>query len=321
MFFEEGRTVEVGQVLAVMDSRELSQQAAMAEAGLALARSRLGPLRTQAEYLEKAVEARISSARAALAKVTAGPRSQEIESARQAVNQAQAAWSLAREKADRAENLYRQEVVPLARKDEAVRAAQAAMAALRQAEETLDLAVEGARPEDVRIAEAALASALAERDAVKRARMEVDSAERQIDLARAEADLAATRLEYATLRAPGDGVVLSRNIEAGETVFPGTPVASIADISSVEVRFYVEEPDLGRFSAGDEVTLRSDSFEGETFSGRLTFLSDRAEFTPKMVLTKEERSRLVFLAKASFENPDRKLKPGMPVDVFLEERP
>jgi len=313
--------VQTGQVLAVIDTTELSQQASKARAGLALARSQMEPLQTQVKYLEKSVEARISAARAALEKVKAGPRDQEIEGARQAVIRARAAADLAREKADRAQTLYREEVIPLARRDEALREAQAAGAALRQAEEALDLAEEGARPEDIRMAEADLESATAERETVKRARMEVGSAQRQVELAMAETELAATRLEYATLKAPINGVVLSRNIEVGETVFPGSPVASIADLSTIEVRFYVEEPDLGRFSPGAPVTLRCDSFEGETFSGTLTFLSDRAEFTPKMVLTKEERSRLVFLAKASFENPDRKLKPGMPVDIFLEDRP
>lgn len=321
VFFGEGQAVKAGQVLAVIDSTELSQQAARAGASLALARSRLEPLRTQATYLEKSAKARISAARAALEKVTAGPRSQEIESTRQAVNQAQAAQSLAREKAERAQTLYREEVIPLARRDEAVRWAQAADAALRQAQEALDLAEEGARPEDIRMAEADLESAIAQREAVKKARMEIISAEHQVELAQAEADLASTRLEYATLRAPMDGVVLSRNIEVGETVFPGSPVASIADLSTVEVRFYVEEPDLGRLVPGSAVRLSSDSFEGETFSGTLTFLSDKAEFTPKMVLTRDERSRLVFLAKASFENPEGRLKPGMPVDVFPEDGP
>ncbi len=319
--FQEGQSLKAGQVLAFLDTRELLQQATRARAGLALAQSRLEPLRTQAEYLEKSVEARISAARAALEKVKAGPREQEIESARQAVNRARAAADLAAEKAERALTLYQKEVIPLARRDEAVKEAEAAEAVLRQAEEALNLAEEGARTEDLRIAQANLASAKAEREAVERARLEISTAEHQVELAQAEVDLADTRLGYATLRMPIDGVVLSRNIEAGETVSPGIPVASISDLSAVEVRFYVEEPDLGIYSPGAPVRLRSDSFKDETFTGTLTFLSDRAEFTPKMVLTKGERTRLVFMAKAVFDNPDRKLKPGMPVDVFLEENP
>lgn len=319
--FDEGQTVQAGQILAMIDSAELSNHAAAARAAVDLSRSRLEPLKKQAQYLEKSVEARILSARAALEKVKAGPRTQEIERARQAVEQARAQALLAMEKAERARALYAKEVLPLARRDEAVRASEGAEAALRQAEEALKLAEEGSRSEDIRMAEANLGAALAEREAVARARMEIGPAQKQVELALAEAALAETRLEFATLRAPIGGVVLSRNIEEGETVAPGSPVASLADLSMVQVRFFAEEPDLGRLSLGARVFLHSDSFEGETFSGTLIFLSDRAEFTPKMVLTRDERTRLVYMAKASFENPDSKLKPGMPVEIFLENRP
>jgi len=319
--FDEGQTVKAGQILAMIDSTELSNQTAAARAAVDLSRSRLEPLKKQAQYLEKSVEARILSARAALEKVMAGPRSQEIERTRQAVEQARAQALLAMEKAERARVLYAKEVLPLARMDEAVRASEGAEAALRQAEEALKIAEEGSRGEDIRMAEANLGAALAEREAAARARLEIGPAQKQVELALAEAALAETRLRYATLRAPIEGVVLSRNIEKGESVVPGNPVASLADLSTVQVRFFAEEPDLGRLSVGIQIFLRSDSFEGETFSGTLTFLSDRAEFTPKMVLTREERTRLVYMAKASFENPDLKLKPGMPVDIFLENHP
>jgi len=317
-FFEEGQTVEADQVLAVIDSAELSQQAARAKANLDFTRSRLSPLKTQARYLEQSVKARIAAAAAGLEKVTSGPRSQEVESAKQVVLQAQAGARLSREKADRAETLYREEVLPLARRDEALRNAEAAEAALRRAEEDLNLMEEGARPEDVRIAQAVLDTVLAERETVKRAWMEVTSAQHQMELAEAEADLAATRLDHATVRSPINGVVLSKNIEVGEAVSPGSPIASLASLSTVQVRFYVEEPHLGRLSFGSPVSLRSDSFPGETFTGTLIFLSDRAEFTPKTIQTKEERTRLVFLSKASFRNADHRLKPGMPVDIFVE---
>ena len=236
--FEEGQTVQAGQILAIIDSAELSNQTAAARAAVDLSRSRLEPLKKQAQYLEKSVEARILSARAALEKVMAGPRSQEIERARQAVEQARAQALLAMEKAERARALYAKEVLPLARMDEAVRASEGAEAALRQTEEALKIAEEGSRGEDIRMAEANLGAALAEREAVARARLEIGPAQKQVELALAEAALAETRLEYATLRAPIGGVVLSRNIEEGESVAPGNPVASLADLSTVQVRFF-----------------------------------------------------------------------------------
>jgi HlyD family secretion protein len=82
------------------------------------------------------------------------------------------------------------------------------------------------------------------------------------------------------------------------------------------VRFYLEEVHLGRLNLGDPVSLRSDSYPWETFTGVVSFLSDQAEFTPKTVQTIEERTKLVFLAKATAANPGQKLKTGMPVDVL-----
>jgi HlyD family secretion protein len=316
--FEEGQVIEAGRILAVIDSTELSEQLARAQANLEFARSRLDPLRAHAQYMEKSVQARIRSAQAHLEKVTSGLRPQEIESARQAVNQAKAAAQLAMERAARAERLYSQEVIPLSRKDEALHESEAAEAMLRQAEEALDLAEEGARPEDIAVAKAALSSAIAEREAVKTAWLEVTSAKHQLELAEAETRLATARLSYATVHSPIDGIVLSKSIEAGETVLPGSPIASIANLSRVLVRFYVEEKQLGNVRLGETLSIRSDSYPGKSFPGTLTFLSDSAEFTPKTIQTTEERTKLVFLAKATAQNPDQVLKPGMPVDVLME---
>jgi HlyD family secretion protein len=318
--FEEGQAIEPAQILATVDDAELSGQHSKAKANLEAVRSRLESLRTYARYLTRSVEARIKAAQADLNKVSRGPRPQEVESARQAVNQAQAQYELTTEKAERTEKLYQQEVIPLVRRDEALRAAEAAEAVLRQAEEALDLAEEGSRQEDVEIARASLASAQAERERVKRAWMEVTSAEYQVELAEAELRLAETRLDHATVRSSISGIVLSKSIEVGETALPGSPIASIADLSTVRVRFYVEEERLGHLNLGGTVKIRSDSFPEKSFTGKISFLSDKAEFTPKTIQTREERTKLVFLAKVTADNPGQALKPGMPVDVILEEK-
>lgn len=317
--FEEGQIVKAGQILSTIDSTELSEQLARTQANLQFAHSRLDVLGAQARYMERSVEARISSARANLEKITSGLRPQEIEKARQAVIQARAAADLAEEKAARAEVLYSQEVIPSARRDETFRESERAQAVLRQAVEALDLAEEGARAEDVAVARAALDSATAEKEEVKRARLEVTSARHQLELAEAETRVAETRLSYATLRSPIDGIVLSKNIEIGETVLPGAPIASIADLSRVLVRFYIEEPDLGLVHLGEKLSIFSDSYPDSTFPAILTFLSDSAEFTPKTIQTRNERNKLVFLAKVTAQNPDQALKPGMPVDVIMED--
>ena len=130
--------------------------------------------------------------------------------------------------------------------------------------------------------------------------------------------LASIRLDQATLKSPLAGVALTKVIEPGENILAARPVTTIADLSEIKVRFYVQEEELGGLKLGDPVRIISDSSPESPFLGHISFISDRAEFTPKTILTKEERTKLVFMIKAEAANPEEKLKPGMPVDVTLE---
>jgi multidrug efflux pump subunit AcrA (membrane-fusion protein) len=87
----------------------------------------------------------------------------------------------------------------------------------------------------------------------------------------------------------------------------------------VTLTVYVPEPDIGKLSLGQEVDVFVDSFPGEAFTGHITYISDNAEFTPKNVQTREERVNTVFAVKIQLDNPDHRLKPGMPADAILSE--
>jgi HlyD family secretion protein len=122
---------------------------------------------------------------------------------------------------------------------------------------------------------------------------------------------------YATLSAPFDGVVLTRQAELGEVVAPGTPIITLADLDHVWLRAYLNETDLGRVRLGQEVTVTSDSFPGKRFTGKLSFIAPKAEFTPRSVETHAERVTLVYRVKIDIDNRDRKFVPGMPADAML----
>jgi len=139
-------------------------------------------------------------------------------------------------------------------------------------------------------------------------------------LAQTQAALALidVQLEKTVIRAPIDGVVLTRNLEVGETAAPGSVVMEIGNLQEVELVVYISETEYGKVQLGDKVSITADSFPGETFTGSVVYISDQAEFTPRNVQTTDGRQATVYAVKLSVPNPDLKLKPGMPADVTFE---
>jgi HlyD family secretion protein len=112
-------------------------------------------------------------------------------------------------------------------------------------------------------------------------------------------------------------VVLSKNIEPGEYVAPGTPVVTVADLVNVWLRAYIDERDQDRVKVGQRARVTTDSRSGKAYDGRVAFLSEKSEFTPKTVQTQRERVRLVFRVKIDIQNPQMELKAGMPADAEI----
>mgnify|MGYP001247295709 FL=1 len=136
-------------------------------------------------------------------------------------------------------------------------------------------------------------------------------------LAQAQAALATigVQLKKTVVTAPVDGIVLTRGVEVGETLAPGGVVITIGQLQEVELVVYIPETVYGNVNLGDQVSIVVDSFAGETFTGSVTYISNKAEFTPRNVQTVEGRQATVYAVKLSVPNPDLKLKPGMPADV------
>jgi HlyD family secretion protein len=131
-------------------------------------------------------------------------------------------------------------------------------------------------------------------------------------------DRADSQLGDATIASPIRGTVLQTYVERGEIARPGGPVASLADLGRMWIKVYIKEPVLGKIRLNDEAALKISSYPDREFRGRVTWISDKAEFTPKMVQTKDARSDLVYAVKISVPNPDGVLKIGMPADVVLK---
>jgi len=152
-------------------------------------------------------------------------------------------------------------------------------------------------------------------------RSKMDDALTAYRVAKSQYDYIRASIDQAVLYAPVDGIVLEKNLEVGEMAFPGTPVVTIANLEKPWINIYVRETKLGLLKHGQKAEVFVDSFPDTPFSARVASISNKAEFTPKTIQTKEERVKLVYAVKLIVDNPGMKLKPGMPADavVHVEE--
>jgi HlyD family secretion protein len=145
-----------------------------------------------------------------------------------------------------------------------------------------------------------------------------DVAVSQLQLTRASLRTAELKLKDSVMYAPLRGVVLRKDVEAGETVGTGTILFTIGDLETPWVKVYVKEDELGSVKLGQKADVMVDSFPDKRYEGVVVYISSDAEFTPKNVQTKEERVKLVFGVKINVKNQNDELKPGMPADVVID---
>jgi HlyD family secretion protein len=225
----------------------------------------------------------------------AGPRTQDKEAARQTIVDAQADLEQKKKDLARYQALYEKDEIPAQTRDQAATSVTRAQATLNRAQEAYSQLEEGTRQEQL---------------AVDRA---------NVHQAQQSQTLSQIRLAYTVLRAPFDGMVVTRQAELGEVVAPGTPIVTLADLQHLWLRVYVPETDLGKIHWGQAVEVRADTYPNKIYQGRISFISSEAEFTPKSVQTEKERVTLVYRVKVDVDNPNQELKPGMPADVTIRQ--
>jgi HlyD family secretion protein len=141
------------------------------------------------------------------------------------------------------------------------------------------------------------------------------------DVAASEARVAqiADRIAKSKISAPFAGTVLATYARAGEYVQPGQPLFRIASLDTLTLRAYVTEPQLAQLKLGQHVQVSVDRGEGSrlAFSGTVSWIASKAEFTPTPIQTRDERADLVYAVKILVPNHDGMLKIGMPADVAL----
>jgi HlyD family secretion protein len=240
-------------------------------------------------------QARRDNQASILERLVHGSRPEEIREAKATVAERSATLENALAALHRRESLVAKGALTGEEFDNARTAVREAEARLATAKEALRLAEIGPRPEDIEAARAQL---------------------RAEDAALSQAE---RRLADSDLIAPAAGEILTRARERGAIVAAGETVFALTLTSPVWVRTYVGEPDLGRVRPDMPVLVQPDSPKGETYTGHIGFISPTAEFTPKTVETRELRPDLVYRLRIVVENPDGRLRQGMPVTVIVPD--
>jgi HlyD family secretion protein len=328
---DEGQAVEAGQLLAVLERDSFLAGRDQALANLTRAEETLNQMQSLLALSRQALPAEVERAEAAVKTLEAqlkesetGYRSQDVQQARLALEEARITMEQARKDQARFEQLFKRNVIAEKDKDAADLKYQTAMKEYQRARQAFALLKEGYRQESIEAARARLAET---RAALKLARSnlqkieatekEVAAARAQVKASRAAVELAEIQLSHSQLRAPSKGIIVSRNVEPGEVVSIGQEVISLADLSQVDLKVFVDETEIGKVKPGQPVDVKIDTFPDKIYPGSVSFISPEGEFTPKIIQTRKERVKLVYLVKIKIPNPEFELKSGMPADAWF----
>ena len=281
MRLEEGDRVNRGDLVATLDTRdtELQIQRGRADRATAVAQLRLLEAGSRVEDIRQA-QAQADAAESDVTAIDADLKAAQVDLDRfEALLKADAGSQKQRDDAKARVDVTRERM-------------RGAQDRVRAARETVARFKQGSRPEEIDAARARVAAADAQIAVLEKA------------------------LADAQIAAPVSGVVTQKLVDAGEIIMRGTPILVVTDLDNAWANLFVPEPMVPRVKLGQPAKVVTDA-GGEGLTGKVTFVSPKAEFTPRNVQTAEERSKLVYRIKVTVDNRAGILKPGMPVDAEL----
>jgi len=238
-------------------------------------------------------EAAVQMADAQLRLLIKGARKEDVFQAKSLLTQAEVNFNKVKKDKERIGRLYKANTVSEKQYDDITAAYKVALAKYKSAKENFLKVSKITRPEELEQAEARLKEANANLSLVKK------------------------RINDSYIISPLNGFIVKKFFEESEYVNPGSSLLRISDLSRVELIIYVTERELGGVKLGEKADVFVDAYPDKSFDGKVTYISPEAEFTPKNIQTKDERTKLVFAVKIKIMNPDFKLKPGMPADAVI----
>ncbi len=144
---------------------------------------------------------------------------------------------------------------------------------------------------------------------------EIEQAKGNLKKAKASVDLLKKNIRDSYVTSPISGFIVKKFIETGETVTPMSSLFKVSNLETVDLVIYISEVELGKVKLGQRAEITNDTYPDRKYEGKVTYISPEAEFTPKNVQTKDERTKLVFAVKISVDNKNFDLKAGMPADA------
>lgn len=290
--------VDLRQVALAFKGNERVQEMRVQEGDSVLPGQVLAVLdTTMLELRIRQAQAQVRVQQEGLNRLRSGSRPQEIAQTEAASAAAQAELTQARQQLQRL-NAISVETAGQAVSKLDIEAAEArfavAQANLNRAQQVQELSVDGPASEDIARAEAML------------------------EAANAELAILEQQLIDAELRAPIAAIVRSRLLEPGDMASPQRPVYNLAITQPKWVRAYISEVDLGRVLPGQSASVSTDSHPGQSLNGTVGYISSVAEFTPKTVQTEDLRTSLVYEIRVQVNDPDNRLRLGMPATVRLD---
>ena len=247
--------------------------------------------------LEKSLEElneKIFASKLELSKLQTGYRQEEILEAKAAMEEAIENLNKTKDTYNRQTNLFKTKSTSEENFTISQLNYKQALATLDKAEALYELRKNGYRDEDIKIQESNLKS------------LEIQAEKLKIDL------------NDSVIKAPVDGVILTRYKEIGAITNAGESILEIAKTDEFWVRAYIDEKNLGNIKPGLKMSIQTDS-RSENYEGVIGFISPVAEFTPKNIETQELRADLVYSFRVIVKNPDDKIRQGMPVTLKIAQ--
>ncbi|RKD24490.1 hypothetical protein BEP19_08890 [Ammoniphilus oxalaticus] len=275
---EEGQAVKQGDVIGYLEKGEWQNKVDQAQAAVALAEANVNKAVTGVGVVDKATAAKVEQAQAALktaeAQVTAlknGVRPEQLKQLEAKVTATEKGYRHAEEMLGKMQQLFEAGAIPQTQKDETELALEKAKAEYEVAQKELEMARAGARQEDLdkatyqaEQARGALHEALSGKGQVQLSSDDIQIAKGQLAQAQATLEETLTYLSYTELRAPVDGIVVRKNVKAGEMVSEGFTAITLAQPDAKSVKFFVPENQLKGLQTGQQINLSVPAIEVQT---------------------------------------------------------
>ncbi|QDT02143.1 Multidrug export protein EmrA [Rubripirellula lacrimiformis] len=319
VYVTEGETVESGAKLIELEPFDLLEQEAQLQFSLAAREADYKRIESGYRVEEKAqAKSKLEQLQARVDLLKAGPRQEEIEAARGRLTLAEVQKSLAEKTSTRLTKLSQEDAISRQELDNANEAVQAATANVVVRQQELNLLEAGTRIEEIREATARVEEARQAWQLMEHGYRieEQEQAKAARDAAHAALEAIRRQKEELSIQSPIAGAIESLDLQPGDIVASGAPVLSMLDKNNLWVRAYVPQNRVG-IKVGQRVRVTVDSYPNQPFTGTISFVARKAEFTPNNVQTLEERSKQVFRIKVAIENRHDMLRPGMMADVWL----